>query len=64
MWDVALWNVAMWPGSAFKRVLAFAGGEGVVFAPTVGALVSGLSSQLSSCHILGGALHIQPGQGI
>lgn len=63
-WDNALWDYAVWPGAQNSRVLAWAGGSGVVFAPNVTAIISGTSSQASSCHVYGGGLHVLPGQGI
>lgn len=63
IWDTALWDTALWTGPAPKRLIANAGGEGVVFAPTVRALISGSSSSLTNCQLIGGALHVQQGMG-
>jgi len=64
LWDVALWDVALWSGISPVRLIADAGGVGVVFAPTVRALVKGNASAPSNCMILGGSLHVQMGSGI
>ena len=66
VWDVSQWDDAVWSGAApaRSRHIADASGAGVVFAPTIRALVSGSSSQTSNCQILGGAIHIMQGGGI
>jgi hypothetical protein len=64
LWDIALWDVAQWSGVSPVRLIADASGEGVVFAPTVRALIRGSASSPSNCQILGGTLHVQMGSGI
>jgi hypothetical protein len=64
LWDQAIWDQAFWPGASASRVLVTVPGIGVVFAPTVSAQITGLSSTSSNCFIYGGCLHVQPGQGI
>jgi len=63
-WDIGLWDSAKWSGTSPARLIADAGGEGVVFAPTVRALIKGSASITSNCQILGGTIHVQAGSGI
>ena len=63
-WDIGLWDIAQWSGVSPARLIADAGGSGVVFAPTVRALVKGNASLPSNCQILGGTMHVQMGAGI
>jgi hypothetical protein len=58
-WDVAIWDAAIWPGASPKRLVADASGLGVVFAPTIQALIQGETGQPSNCQIFGGAIHVQ-----
>lgn len=60
-WDIANWDVDVWPGAAPTRLIADASGLGVVFAPTISALVDGQTGQPSNCAILGGAIQVQQG---
>ena len=64
LWDIALWDIAKWSGVSPARLIADAGGCGVVFAPTVRCLIKGSSSIPSNCQILGGTMHVQMGSGI
>jgi hypothetical protein len=63
-WDIGLWDSAEWSGISPARLIADASGEGVVFAPTVRALIKGSASITSNCQILGGTMHVQMGAGI
>ena len=64
LWDMAIWDQAQWSGISPQRLIADAGGCGVVFAPTVRALIKGNASVPSNCQILGGTMHVQMGSGI
>ena len=59
VWDMGLWDQAQWAGISPVRLIADAGGAGVVFAPTVRALIKGSSSIPTNCMILGGTIHVQ-----
>ena len=64
LWDQGLWDQAKWAGITPARLIADAGGSGVVYAATVRALIKGSSSTPSQCQILGGTTHVQMGSGI
>ena len=64
LWDISLWDQALWSGTQSVRLIADASGEGVVFAPTVRALINGNASTPTQCQILGGAIYVQVGSGI
>ena len=64
LWDIGLWDEAQWPGLRPLRLIADASGEGVVFAPTIRALINGGPFISSNCQILGGTIHVQSGAGI
>jgi hypothetical protein len=64
LWDIALWDVAEWSAIQPLRLITDASGEGVVFAPTIRALIKGNPSTPSQCQILGGTTHVQMGSGI
>ena len=63
-WDIGLWDSAEWSGVSPARLIADASGAGVVFAPTIRALIKGSASITSNCQILGGTMHVQMGSGI
>lgn len=64
IWDSSLWDNALWTGTQAVRLIADASGEGVVFAPTIRAIIKGTSSTPTQCQILGGTTHVQMGSGI
>lgn len=58
------WDSGIYAGSVGTRFLAWAGGTGYVFAPTIRAFINGAAGVTSGLQIIGGTILAEQGQGI